>query len=65
MAGPLIGASQPRTAGTVKTRAAALSIASNAILIALKLAAGAVTGSVAILTEAMHSSIDLIASFVA
>ncbi|HUR85300.1 MAG TPA: cation diffusion facilitator family transporter [Solirubrobacteraceae bacterium] len=51
--------------GTVKTRAAALSIASNALLIALKLAAGAITGSVALLTEAMHSSIDLIASFVA
>jgi cation diffusion facilitator family transporter len=65
MAGPLIAASQPPTAATVKTRAAALSITSNAILIALKLAAGALTGSVAILTEAMHSSIDLIASFVA
>jgi cation diffusion facilitator family transporter len=65
MAGPLIASSQPRPASTVKTRAAALSIASNAILIALKLAAGALTGSVAILTEAMHSSIDLIASFVA
>jgi cation diffusion facilitator family transporter len=65
MAGPLIASGQPRPAGSVKTRAAALSIASNAILIALKLAAGAITGSVAILTEAMHSSIDLIASFVA
>jgi cation diffusion facilitator family transporter len=65
MAGPLIAATQPRPAGSVKTRAAALSIASNAVLIALKLAAGAITGSVAILTEAMHSSIDLIASFVA
>ena len=66
MAGPLIAAAaQPGRRGTVKTRAAALSIASNAILIALKLAAGAITGSVAILTEAMHSSIDLIASFVA
>jgi cation diffusion facilitator family transporter len=66
MPGPLIAAaSHPRRAGTVKTRAAALSIASNALLIALKLAAGAITGSVAILTEAMHSSIDLIASFVA
>jgi cation diffusion facilitator family transporter len=51
--------------GTVKTRAAALSIVSNSILIVLKLAAGAITGSVAILTEAMHSSIDLIASIVA
>ena len=65
MAGPLIAASHQRPAGSVKTRAAALSIASNAILIALKLAAGAITGSVAILTEAMHSSIDLVASFVA
>ncbi len=65
MAGPLIAASQPRAPGSVKSRAAALSIASNAILIALKLAAGALTGSVAILTEAMHSSIDLVASFVA
>jgi cation diffusion facilitator family transporter len=65
MAGPLIAAGQPHRAGSVKTRAAALSIASNAMLIALKLAAGAITGSVAILTEAMHSSIDLIASFVA
>ena len=65
MAGPLIAASHPAHGGSVKSRAAALSIASNAILIALKLAAGALTGSVAILTEAMHSSIDLVASFVA
>jgi len=63
MAGPLI-ASRP-AGGTVKTRAAALSIASNTLLIALKLAAGAITGSVAIITEAMHSSIDLVASIVA
>ena len=65
MAGPLIAGSDRRPAGSVKTRAAALSIASNAILIALKIAAGAITGSVAILTEAMHSSVDLLASFVA
>ncbi len=65
MAGPLIATQTHRHSGSVKTRAAALSIASNTILIALKLAAGAITGSVAILTEAMHSSIDLIASFVA
>ena len=64
MAGPILAASTPRR-GTVKTRAAALSIASNTILIALKLAAGAITGSVAIITEAMHSSVDLIASVVA
>jgi cation diffusion facilitator family transporter len=48
-----------------KSGAAALSIASNSILIALKLAAGAITGSIAILTEAIHSLIDLVASVVA
>ncbi len=48
-----------------KSGAAALSIASNAVLIALKLAAGAITGSIAILTEAVHSLIDLVASVVA
>jgi cation diffusion facilitator family transporter len=48
-----------------KSAAAALSIASNSVLIAIKLAAGAVTGSIAILTEAIHSLIDLVASVVA
>jgi cation diffusion facilitator family transporter len=48
-----------------KSRAAALSIVSNSTLIALKVAAGAITGSIAILTEAVHSSIDLLASVVA
>jgi cation diffusion facilitator family transporter len=45
--------------------AAAVSIASNSLLIALKLAAAAITGSIAILSEALHSSIDLIASVIA
>jgi cation diffusion facilitator family transporter len=48
-----------------KSGAAALSIASNATLIAIKLAAGAITGSIAIVTEAIHSLIDLVASVVA
>jgi cation diffusion facilitator family transporter len=48
-----------------KTRAAGLSIASNVTLIALKVVAGTLTGSVSILTEAIHSSIDLVASVVA
>jgi cation diffusion facilitator family transporter len=48
-----------------KRSAAGLSVASNSTLIVLKLVAGAVTGSVAILTEAVHSAIDLIASIVA
>ena len=48
-----------------KSSAASLSIASNATLIVLKLAAGAITGSIAIITEAIHSAIDLLASIVA
>jgi cation diffusion facilitator family transporter len=48
-----------------KDRAAAVSIISNALLITLKIAAAAITGSIAILTEAAHSSIDLIASVIA
>lgn len=48
-----------------RARAAAVSIASNCVLIALKLAAGALTGSIAIITEALHSGIDLMASVVA
>jgi cation diffusion facilitator family transporter len=64
MSRSLIG-TQVAGRGSAKTSAAALSIASNCVLIALKLAAGAITGSVAIITEAMHSSVDLIASIVA
>jgi cation diffusion facilitator family transporter len=48
-----------------KSGAAALSIVSNSILIALKLAAGAITGSIAIITEAIHSLVDLVASVIA
>jgi cation diffusion facilitator family transporter len=49
----------------LKQRTAALSIVSNSSLILLKVIAGSVTGSIAILTEAVHSSIDLVASIVA
>jgi len=49
----------------MKVRTAALSIVSNSVLILLKVIAGTVTGSIAILTEAVHSSIDLVASIVA
>jgi cation diffusion facilitator family transporter len=48
-----------------KRGAAALSVASNTLLILLKVVAGSITGSVALLTEAMHSAVDLIASIVA
>lgn len=48
-----------------KTGAALLSVVSNSVLIVLKVFAGIVTGSIAILTEAVHSAIDLLASIVA
>jgi cation diffusion facilitator family transporter len=48
-----------------KSGAATLSIVSNSILIALKVAAGAVTGSIAVVTDALHSAIDLMASVIA
>jgi cation diffusion facilitator family transporter len=49
----------------LKIRTAILSVLSNSGLILLKVIAGTITGSVAILTDAVHSSIDLIASIVA
>ena len=61
----MTGHARTASTGRERTRAAAVSIASNTCLIALKLFAGAVTGSVAILTEAIHSAIDLIASCIA
>ena len=50
---------------STKTGAAWLSVVSNCVLIVLKVVAGVLTGSIAILTEAVHSSIDLIASLIA
>ena len=47
-----------------KQRVAVVSVASNALLILLKVIGGTVTGSVALLTDAVHSSIDLVASIV-
>src|SRR6266700_6108423 len=51
--------------GGSKPGADGVSLASNSFLIPLKVIAGTVTGSVAILTDAIQSSIDLIASVVA
>src|SRR4051794_21334199 len=48
-----------------RSRAAAVSIGSNTALIVLKIVAGVLTGSVAVLTEALHSAIDLLASLIA
>jgi len=59
------GSSGSAPPAPTKTRAAAVSILSNSLLIALKLAAGLITGSIAIVTEAIHSSIDLLASVIA
>jgi cation diffusion facilitator family transporter len=57
-------AASPEVYTGLKARTAALSVLSNATLILLKLIAGTVTGSIAILTEAVHSSVDLIGSVV-
>lgn len=48
-----------------KTKAARFSIFSNLFLITLKAIAGILSGSVSILSEAIHSFLDLIASFIA
>lgn len=46
-------------------RAAALSVASNALLVAGKLATGLAIGSVAVVSEAIHSAVDLFAALIA
>lgn len=46
----------------IKARAATLSLATNTVLVAIKLVAALLTGSVALLTEAFHSGTDVLAS---
>ena len=65
LAAPPRSRDRPGAVIRTKSGAAALSIVSNSFLIALKLAAGAITGSIAIITEAIHSLIDLVASVIA
>lgn len=48
-----------------KQHTARLSIASNTLLVLLKLVVGFSVGAVSLISEAMHSSVDLIASFIA
>ncbi len=48
-----------------KIKAARISIYSNTSLIIMKVAAGLVSGSVSIISEAIHSGLDLLASFIA
>ncbi len=50
---------------TTKARAASISVLINTFLVLLKLVAGAITGSIAIVTEAFHSSVDLLAAVIA
>jgi cation diffusion facilitator family transporter len=48
-----------------KVKIARLSIISNTLLIIMKLAVGLISGSVSIISEAIHSSMDLIAAIIA
>ncbi|HNY01540.1 MAG TPA: cation diffusion facilitator family transporter, partial [Bacteroidales bacterium] len=48
-----------------KVSTARLSVFSNSLLIVLKVMVGLVSGSVSILSEAIHSAMDLVASIVA
>jgi cation diffusion facilitator family transporter len=48
-----------------KRRAAGLSVASNTVLVLGKLVVGVVTGSVAVISEAVHSAMDLLAALIA
>jgi|WetSurMetagenome_2_1015567.scaffolds.fasta_scaffold00299_9 cation diffusion facilitator family transporter len=49
----------------LKKKTARLSVISNTLLIILKLVVGLVTNSVSILSEAIHSSLDLVAAIIA
>lgn len=48
-----------------KVKVARLSVASNMFLIAIKLIAGTLSGSVSIISEAIHSAMDLLAAVIA
>jgi cation diffusion facilitator family transporter len=48
-----------------KTRVALLSVASNSTLVLFKLVVGLLIGSVSVISEAVHSGVDLIASLIA
>jgi cation diffusion facilitator family transporter len=58
-------AAEEHTRRLRKVRAAKLSVASNTLLTLLKVLVGGWTGSVGILSEAMHSGTDLLASGIA
>jgi cation diffusion facilitator family transporter len=54
-----------RTIDQKKARVAALSVASNTILVILKLTVGLIIGSVSVISEAIHSGVDLLAAIIA
>ncbi len=48
-----------------KSRVATLSVVSNTILVAMKLAVGILINSVSVISEAIHSAVDLVAALIA
>ncbi|HTX43875.1 MAG TPA: cation transporter, partial [Methanocella sp.] len=52
-------------ANRIKRSTARLSIISNTLLVIMKLAVGFAIGSVSIISEAIHSGIDLVAAIIA
>ena len=48
-----------------KSNVALLSVISNSCLVIIKLAVGAMIGSVSVISEAIHSSVDLLAAIIA
>jgi cation diffusion facilitator family transporter len=53
------------TAAREKSRAAIFSVASNAFLVAAKFGVGLAIGSVSVISEAIHSAVDLLAAVIA
>ena len=50
---------------TLKTKTARISVISNSLLIVMKLVVGLLTNSVSIISEAIHSGLDLVAAIIA
>ncbi len=57
--------SNQETANKRKTSVALLSVASNSLLVLFKLMVGMMIGSVSVISEAIHSSVDLLAALIA
>ncbi|MBS0528721.1 MAG: cation diffusion facilitator family transporter, partial [Proteobacteria bacterium] len=56
--------SRPTSTSTSKTRVAAVSMIASASMAAIKFAVGVAIGSLALISEALHSSVDLVATVV-